>query len=67
MAKQPTRTATTSVRPDGRKAFLVYLSAEVIRDLKVTALREDRHAYILAEEAIRSYLKDKRSLRKSRP
>jgi hypothetical protein len=38
----------------------------VIRDLKVAALREGRHAYLVTEDAIRSYLKDKRSLRKNK-
>lgn len=66
MAKQSRRTAPSNVRSDGRKSFLVYLPTEVIKDLKVAALREDRHAYLLTEEAIRSYLKDKRSLRRSR-
>jgi hypothetical protein len=46
--------------------LLVYLPAEVIKDLKVAALHEGRHAYLLTEDAIRSYLKDKRSMRKGR-
>jgi len=38
----------------------------VIKDLKVAALHEDRHAYLLTEDAIRSYLKDKGSSRRGR-
>jgi hypothetical protein len=66
MAKQSQRTAPARVRPDGRKSFLVYLPTEVITDLKVTALREGRPAYLITEDAIRSYLTDRRSLRKGK-
>ena len=66
MAKHAKRTATPKVRPDGRKSFLTYLPADVIKDVKVTALKEDRHAYLIVEDAICSYLGDKRSLRKSK-
>jgi hypothetical protein len=67
MAKQSKRTGPPRVRLDGRKSFLVYLRTEVIKDLKVAALREDRYAYLITEDAIRSYLTGKRSLRKGRP
>ena len=66
MAKQSKRIAPPRVRPDGRKSFLAYLPTEVIKDLKVAALREDRHAYLITEDAIRSYLTNKRSPRKRR-
>jgi hypothetical protein len=66
MAKQPRQTSSSPVRSDGRKSFLVYLPTEVIKDLKVAALREERPAYLVTEDAIRSYLKDKRPLRKGR-
>jgi hypothetical protein len=66
MAKQTQRTAPPRVRSDGRKSFLVYLPTEVITDLKVAALREGRPAYLITEDAIRSYLTNKRPPRKSR-
>jgi hypothetical protein len=66
MAKQSKRTAPSNVRSDGRKPFLVYLPTTVIKDLKVAAISEGRHAYLITEEAVRSYLKDKRSLRRGR-
>ena len=66
MAKQSKRIVPPRARSDGRKPFLAYLPTEVIKDLKVTALREERHAYLITEDAIRSYLKSKRSLRKRR-
>jgi len=65
MAKQSQR-PPSRVRADGRKPFLAYLPKEVIAALKVTAIREDRHAYLVTEDAIRSYLTDKRSARKSK-
>jgi hypothetical protein len=61
MAKRPRRTTRSKVRSDGRKSFLVYLPTDVIKDLKVAALSEGRHAYLITEDAIRSYLKGKRS------
>jgi hypothetical protein len=64
MTKHPPRTPVPRARLDGRKSFLVYLPKEVIKDLKVVALREDRHAYLVTEDAIRSYLKEKRPPRK---
>jgi hypothetical protein len=67
MAKQSQQTTPRRARSDGRKSLLVYLPPEVIKDLKVAALREDRYAYLITEDAIRSYLRDKRSLRKNRP
>lgn len=66
MAKQSHRTARTRIRPDGRKSFLAYLPTQVITDLKVAAIREGRPAYLIAEDAIRSYLTATPSLRKNR-
>jgi hypothetical protein len=48
-------------RTDGRRQLLIYLSPEVIVELKRAALSHERPAYELAEEAIRVWLsKDKR-------
>jgi hypothetical protein len=66
MAKQAKRTEAHRGRSDGRKPFLAYLPRDVIRDLKVIAIQEDRHAYLVTEDAIRSYLKGKQSARKGR-
>jgi hypothetical protein len=66
MAKQAKQTESHRVRPDGRKPFLAYLPKDVIRDLKVAAIEEDRHAYLVTEDAIRSYLRRKQSVRKGR-
>lgn len=66
MAKQSKRTVTLRARSDGRKSFLVYLPTEVITDLKVAALRQGRPAYLITEDAIRSYLATKRAPRKSK-
>ena len=46
-----------SIRGDGRRQFLTYLSPDLIKELKRAALDEDRPAYELAEEAIRDFLK----------
>jgi len=43
-------------RTDGRKSLLVYLDEDVIKQLKKVALDQDRHAYEIAEEAIRQWL-----------
>lgn len=48
-------------RPDGRRQLLVYLDPELIKELKKTALDENRTAYELAEEAIRVWLKKRRA------
>jgi hypothetical protein len=43
-------------RPDGRRALLVYLDQDVIKQLKKAALDEDRTAYEITEEAVREWL-----------
>jgi hypothetical protein len=50
-SKNPSRT-----RADGRKSLLVYLRADLIKELKKTALDEDRPAYEITEEAISAWL-----------
>jgi hypothetical protein len=50
-SKNPTR-----IRPDGRKSLLVYLHPDLIKELKKTALDEDRPAYEITEEAISVWL-----------
>ncbi len=44
-------------RSDGRKALLLYLKPEVTLALKKAALDASTPAYVLAEEAIKDFLK----------
>jgi hypothetical protein len=57
---------TNRVRPDGRKAMLLYLPEDLIKRLKVAALDERRHAYELAEEAVLQWLASRSKTRKRR-
>jgi len=45
-----------SDRPDGRRQLLVYLEASLLFDLKVKALREERPAYEIVEEALKLFM-----------
>ena len=47
----------TRIRPDGRRPLLVYVDPKVIKQLKKTALDQDRTAYEITEEAVREWLK----------
>ena len=44
------------VRTDGRKSLLVYLDADLIKDLKRAGLDDDRNVYDIVEEASRDWL-----------
>jgi hypothetical protein len=57
LAKPKEEASAVRIRGDGRRQFLTYLSADLIKELKRAALDEDRPAYELAEEAIRDFLK----------
>jgi hypothetical protein len=60
MARRPTKKGSTPrTRPDGRRPLLVYLDERVIKRLKKAALDQDRHAYEIAEEAVREWLKSR--------
>lgn len=48
-------------RPDGRKGLLVYLDANLIRDLKKAALDDDCNVYDIVEEASREWLRTRKS------
>lgn len=43
-------------RADGRKPFLSYLNADLIKELKKAALDDDTNAYEIVEEAVRAWL-----------
>lgn len=45
-----------SDRPDGRRQLLVYLEPSLLFDLKVRALREERPAYEIVEEALKLFM-----------
>jgi hypothetical protein len=43
-------------RDDGRKALLVYLPTNLIKDLKKAGLDDDRNVYEIVEEASQEWL-----------
>ena len=47
-----------SVREDGRKAMTVYLRPDLIQGLKVLALQQETHAYVLVEQLVEGLLED---------
>jgi hypothetical protein len=46
-------------RSDGRRKFVVYLDPKLIQAIKIQALEEDRHAYLIVEEIIAKSLHQK--------
>jgi hypothetical protein len=52
-------------RADGRKPFLSYLDADLIKELKKAALDDDRNAYEIVEEAVRDWLARRGKKRRS--
>jgi hypothetical protein len=54
------------IRPDGRKALLVYMRPDLIKRLKVEALTEGRPAYVLTEEAVSDWLARRTKGRRAR-
>jgi hypothetical protein len=55
MPKAAKRTKTPA-RPDGRRALTTYMLPDTIKNLKMTALEEDRNAYEIVEEAVLEWL-----------
>ena len=51
---------TARLRADGRRTLLVYLHADLIKDLKRAALDEERNVYEIVEEASRDWLKKRK-------
>ena len=66
MPAQSAKKTAHPPRQDGRKSFLVYLPTNVITELKVAALLDGKHAYELTEEAVRTFLAERRTARKSK-
>jgi hypothetical protein len=56
IAKSSSARTGGRTRTDGRKSLLIYLDEVVIKQLKKVALDQDRHAYEIAEEAIKQWL-----------
>jgi hypothetical protein len=52
--------ATQKDRTDGRMKMLIALKTDLIKDLKKQALDENRNAYEVVEDAVASYLAEKR-------
>jgi hypothetical protein len=57
VAKPKEGTIASRVRDDGRRQLLIYMDPELIKELKHAALEEDKPAYVVAEIAIREWLK----------
>jgi hypothetical protein len=49
-------TAPSRKREDGRRALLVYLPPDLIKDLKKAGLDDERNVYEIVEEASREWL-----------
>jgi hypothetical protein len=64
MAKSREEAASTRARSDGRRQLLLYISPEVIRELKRAAIDADKPAYELAELAIAEFLKTRKARKK---
>ena len=47
-----------SSREDGRKQFLTYMRADLIKEVKKAALDQERNAYELVEDAVEQYLRN---------
>jgi len=63
LLRKPKQNAAPSrKRPDGRRQLLIYLRPQLITELKQAALLDDeqRPAYVLAEEAIEQWLKNRK-------
>jgi hypothetical protein len=55
MLKAAKRTKTPA-RQDRRRALTTYMFPDTIKNLKITALEEDRNAYEIVEEAVLEWL-----------
>lgn len=62
-SKEPNSKASARPRADGRRSLLVYLDADLIKELKKTALDEDRNTYEIVEDAVREWLRRHAELR----
>ncbi|WP_442754268.1 hypothetical protein ACNHKD_14910 [Methylocystis sp. JAN1] len=63
--KEATAKTTIRVRTDGRKSLLVYLDADLIKELKKVALDDERNAYEIVEDAVRSWLAQRRTKKRT--
>ncbi len=61
------KVARAKKRSDGRKALLVYLDQELIKNLKVAAVERDTTASAITSEAIESWLRARGFLNRRQP
>jgi hypothetical protein len=64
-ASNPESKPADRSRADGRKSFLAYLDADLIKELKKAALDDDRNAYEIVEEAVINWLARRGKKRRS--
>jgi len=57
--KEPSR-----ARADGRRPLLVYMQPEIVKNLKISALDEERSAYEIVEEAVAEWLSTRKRSKK---
>jgi hypothetical protein len=55
-APKPESKPADRCRADGRRSFLAYLDADLIKELKKAALDDERNAYEIVEEAVGDWL-----------
>jgi hypothetical protein len=54
--ERSSRGKTSAARSDGRKTLLVYMNADLIKNLKKAALDDEKNVYEIVEEAARDWL-----------
>jgi hypothetical protein len=64
-SKKPDSNPSVRSRDDGRKSLLVYLNADLIKELKKAALDDEVNAYEIVEEATRQWLARREKKRRS--
>jgi hypothetical protein len=60
MAKATTKQKKTPPRTDGRRPLTTYMAPDMVKQLKMAALQEDRNAYEILEEAVGQWLERRR-------
>ena len=55
-SKTPEAKSVNRPRADGRRSLLVYLDADLIKQIKKVALDQDRNTYEIVEEAARDWI-----------
>lgn len=55
-SKQGIEKKDLKIRADGRRTLLVYMDADLIKEVKKAALDDERNVYEIVEEATREWL-----------